>query len=69
MMPSRWLKRWADLIPRGRRVLDVACGAARHAIFLARRGYQVTAVDWALDASKAVAIRPRRRQRLAALKP
>lgn len=27
------------------RALDVACGAGRHAIFLAERGWQVTAVD------------------------
>ena len=27
------------------RALDVACGVGRHAIFLAERGWQVTAVD------------------------
>lgn len=30
---------------KGSAVLDLCCGAARHAIPLARRGYQVTAVD------------------------
>lgn len=54
MMPSRWLQRWVDLIPHGGRVLDVACGGGRHAVFLARRGYQVTAVDRDLEASAAV---------------
>lgn len=32
-----------NLIPG--RALDLACGAGRHAIFLARHGWQVTAVD------------------------
>jgi tellurite methyltransferase len=27
--------------------LDVACGAGRHAIYLAERGFRVVAVDWA----------------------
>jgi SAM-dependent methyltransferase len=30
---------------RGSRILDVACGAGRHAIELARRGYAVTGID------------------------
>jgi len=42
--PSAWVTRWAKLIPQGR-VLDVACGSGRHARFLARLGYSVTAVD------------------------
>jgi tellurite methyltransferase len=29
----------------GRRALDLACGAGRHALFLAARGFRVTAVD------------------------
>jgi SAM-dependent methyltransferase len=36
--------RWAPLIVRGP-VLDVACGAGRHARFFAARGLQVVAVD------------------------
>jgi SAM-dependent methyltransferase len=37
--------RWVPLIrPRGA-VLDLACGGGRHARWLAKRGYQVTAVD------------------------
>jgi SAM-dependent methyltransferase len=43
--PSDWVLRWAPLIrPRGA-VLDLACGSGRHARWLAKRGYQVTAVD------------------------
>lgn len=36
---------WAGLIPPGAAVLDLAAGGGRHAIFLAGRGYKVTAVD------------------------
>jgi SAM-dependent methyltransferase len=41
---SEWVQRWADLVERGP-VLDVACGAGRHAIFFAERGFEVFAVD------------------------
>jgi SAM-dependent methyltransferase len=43
--PSAWVVRFADLIPRAGPVLDVACGAGRHARWLAARGMQVRAVD------------------------
>ena len=43
--PSDWLRANIDLIPRGERVLDVASGAGRHALFLARLGWTVHAVD------------------------
>ncbi len=43
--PSSWLLQCADLLPRGGRVLDVACGAGRHALLLAAAGYTVRAVD------------------------
>jgi SAM-dependent methyltransferase len=36
--------RWAQLVERGP-VLDVACGAGRHAIVFAERGFEVFAVD------------------------
>lgn len=42
--PSDWVTRWAGLIERGP-VLDVACGAGRHALFFAERGFEVVAVD------------------------
>ena len=42
--PSPWVAQWAPWIPPGA-ILDVACGSGRHASFLARLGYSVTAVD------------------------
>jgi SAM-dependent methyltransferase len=42
--PSEWVVRWAPLVERGP-VLDVACGAGRHAIFFVERGFEVFAVD------------------------
>jgi histidinol-phosphate/aromatic aminotransferase/cobyric acid decarboxylase-like protein/SAM-dependent methyltransferase len=47
----------ATLAP-GRRVLDLGCGMGRHAIALARAGYQVTGVDvsaWALERAQVAA--------------
>jgi SAM-dependent methyltransferase len=43
--PSLWIRRFASRIAPGGRVLDVACGAGRHALWLARQGYRVEAVD------------------------
>jgi len=42
--PSEWVLRWAQLVERGP-VLDVACGAGRHAILFAERGFEVYALD------------------------
>ncbi len=42
--PSALLAEWARLLPRGR-ALDLACGAGRNSLFLARHGYEVTGVD------------------------
>ncbi len=42
--PSAWLVTHADRLPRGR-ALDVAMGEGRNALFLARRGFEVTGVD------------------------
>ena len=42
--PSSWVTRWAALITRGP-VLDVACGAGRHARLFAARGLEVVALD------------------------
>lgn len=43
--PSAWVKRFAPLIPAAGAVLDLACGAGRHARLLAGMGYSVEAVD------------------------
>lgn len=43
--PSPWVTEHSALIkPRGK-VLDLACGSGRHAIWLAQQGYQVDAID------------------------
>ena len=42
---SPWVQRWAPLIPGGE-VLDLACGAGRHARHLAALGHQVLALDY-----------------------
>jgi SAM-dependent methyltransferase len=42
---SDWVRRFAELIPAGGAVLDLACGQGRHARFLASRGYAIEAVD------------------------
>lgn len=43
--PTPFLPRIADLLPRRGRALDVAGGAGRHGLWLARRGLDVTIVD------------------------
>lgn len=43
--PSPWVLRWSPLIAPGGAVLDLACGAGRHARLLAARGHPVLAVD------------------------
>jgi len=43
--PSAWVVRWAPLVAAGAQVLDVACGAGRHARYFAARACAVTAVD------------------------
>ena len=48
--PSPWLIQNADLLPRGGKVLDVACGRGRHAVLLASAGFEVHAVDGNPDA-------------------
>ncbi len=44
-LPSEWVTRWAHLVRPGGRVLDLACGAGRHARYFAARGHPVTACD------------------------
>lgn len=48
--PSSWLVDNAGLLPRGGRVLDVPCGKGRHALWLARHGFSVHAIDRNPDA-------------------
>lgn len=43
--PSAWVARWASLIRPGGEVLDLACGGGRHARWLAKLGFEVSAVD------------------------
>lgn len=42
---SPWVQRWSHLVPRGARVLDVACGSGRHVTWFVQRGCAVTGVD------------------------
>ena len=42
---SAWVQRWSHLVAPAARVLDVACGAGRHARWFAQRGCRVTGVD------------------------
>jgi len=44
-VPSAWITRYAHLVPSSARVLDVAAGGGRHALFFAARGNRVVAVD------------------------
>lgn len=48
--PSSWLLDNADLLTRGGRVLDLACGRGRHALLMASAGFAVTAIDRDADA-------------------
>jgi SAM-dependent methyltransferase len=53
--PASIVRELLPLLPRGP-ALDIACGAGRHALFLAARGQHVTAVDFssvALDVLEA----------------
>ncbi|MGC1619281.1 MAG: class I SAM-dependent methyltransferase [Candidatus Acidiferrum sp.] len=43
--PASIVSEWLPLLPSGS-VLDIACGAGRHALLLASCGASVTAVDW-----------------------
>ena len=45
LAPSPWVVRFAVLVADGGRVLDVACGAGRHARLFAASGHKVDAVD------------------------
>ena len=53
--PSAWVLRWAHLVAPGGEVLDLACGAGRHARWFAARGHGVTALDRDREALGALA--------------
>ena len=57
-LPSDWVCRWAGQMPKGGRVLDVACGAGRHARYLAEQGFAVDAVDIDISACAGIAALP-----------
>ncbi len=40
----------AELLPQRAAALDLACGAGRHAVWLAEQGFRVTAVDFSEEA-------------------
>jgi SAM-dependent methyltransferase len=48
--PSAWVRRFAPLVPVPGPVLDLACGGGRHSRHFLGLGYQVVAVDRAVDA-------------------
>ena len=48
--PNEFIKRYYHLIPRKGRVLELACGEGRNAVFLAQQGYHVDAVDMSENA-------------------
>jgi SAM-dependent methyltransferase len=47
--PNRWVEQEAAALPPGQ-ALDLACGEGRNALWLAGRGWQVTAVDFSAEA-------------------
>lgn len=45
MEPSAWVRRFAELIPEGGVVLDLACGAGRHGRYLLSLGHRIVLLD------------------------
>lgn len=43
------IEEYAELFPPGRQALDLGCGAGRNAVYLAERGWDVTACDISLE--------------------
>lgn len=58
MTPSPWVVRFADLVPAGGPVLDLACGAGRHTRFFLKLGHPVVAVDIDLSGIEDLVGRP-----------
>ncbi len=46
--PSEWVKRFIPKLPKGGRVLDLACGCGRNTRLLASCGFEVVGADIAL---------------------
>ena len=59
--PSSLLRRWLPHLPRGR-ALDVATGLGRNALYLAKAGYTVDAIDVSPTGLEIAAARARRRR-------
>lgn len=59
MQPSAWVLRWADRVPSGGAVLDLACGAGRHTRLFLERGHRVLAVDTDVSGISDLAGHPR----------
>ena len=58
--PSALLEAWLGRLPHGRgrsrgRALDLACGAGRNSLFLARHGFEVTGLDISSEGLKRAA--------------
>jgi SAM-dependent methyltransferase len=53
--PSDWVLRFTPAIRAGGTVLDVACGGGRHARYLSKQGFRVTAIDRDVSAMSDVA--------------
>jgi len=55
--PEATIVDWAERLPPQSRVLDVAAGGGRHALWLATRGHQVTAIDRDTQALRAALLK------------
>ena len=56
--PAPLLREFSHLLPPKGMALDLACGGGRNAVYLARRGLEVTGIDWSeksLDEAKDLA--------------
>jgi tellurite methyltransferase len=60
--PSAWFSWHAGIFRPGMRVLDLACGAGRHALAAAERGVEVVAVDADADSLDLLEREAQRRQ-------